>query len=56
MPVGGEVLEINSEIESNPEVINSDPFGAGWLIKIKLSDSSELDGLLSAGEYKDVIG
>lgn len=55
MPVSGEVIEINSEIESNPEVINSDAYGAGWLIKIKVSDASELDSLLSAEDYQGVI-
>lgn len=55
MPVSGEVIELNSEIESNPEVINSDAYGAGWLIKIKISDSSELDDLLSADDYQGVI-
>lgn len=55
MPVGGEVIEINEEIESNPEVINSDAYGAGWLIKIKISDASELDSLLSAEDYQGVI-
>lgn len=55
MPVGGEVIEINEEIESNPEVINSDAYGAGWLIKIKVSDTSELDALLSAEDYQGVI-
>lgn len=56
MPVGGEVIEINEEIESNPEVINSDAYGAGWLIKVKMTDSSEVDNLLSADAYKDLIG
>ena len=56
MPVGGEVIEVNGEIESNPEVINSDAYGAGWLIKVKMSDSSDLDNLLSADAYKDLIG
>lgn len=56
MPVGGEVIEFNEEIESNPEVINSDAYGAGWLIKVKMSDSSELDGLLSADAYQELIG
>ena len=55
MPVSGEVVEINSEIESNPEVINSDAYGAGWLIKIKISDASELEALLSADDYQGVI-
>lgn len=56
MPIGGEVTEINEEIESNPEVINSDAYGKGWLIKLKISDSSELDGLLSAEAYQALIG
>ena len=56
MPVGGEVLEINSEIESNPEIINSDPYGKGWLIKIKLTNASDVDGLLTAEAYQNVIG
>lgn len=56
MPIGGEVIEINGEIESNPEVVNSDPYGAGWMIKVEMSDTSELDGLLSADDYKALIG
>ncbi len=52
MPVSGEVVEFNSKIESNPEVINSDPYGDGWMIKIKISDSSELDSLLDADAYQ----
>ncbi|MCG8577848.1 MAG: glycine cleavage system protein GcvH [Flavobacteriales bacterium] len=56
MPLSGEVTEINEEIESNPEVVNSDPYGAGWMIKIKISDASQVDGLLSATDYGDLIG
>jgi len=56
MPVKGEVLELNAEIESQPELVNSDPYGKGWMIKIKVSDSSQLAGLLSADAYKAVIG
>jgi len=56
MPVKGEVLELNAEIESQPELVNSDPYGKGWMIKIKLSDASQLTGLLSADAYKAVIG
>ncbi|MCB9224403.1 MAG: glycine cleavage system protein GcvH [Crocinitomicaceae bacterium] len=56
MPVGGEVTEVNGEIESNPEVINSDPYGAGWLIKVKVTDTDQLGSLLSADEYKNLIG
>lgn len=56
MPVGGEVLELNSILESEPEKINSDPYGDGWIIKIKLADASELDNLLDAAAYKDLVG
>ncbi len=56
MPVKGEVLELNAEIESQPELVNSDPYGKGWMIKIKVSDASQLTGLLSADAYKAVIG
>ncbi|MEO9534199.1 MAG: glycine cleavage system protein GcvH [Crocinitomicaceae bacterium] len=56
MPIGGEVTEINEEIESNPEVINSDAYGNGWLIKIKISDTSELEGLMSAEAYQELVG
>ena len=56
MPIGGEVTEINEEIESNPEVINSDAYGKGWLIKIKISDTSELEGLMSAEAYQELVG
>lgn len=56
MPVSGEVTQLNEEIESNPEVINSDAYGAGWLIKIKMSDPSQLDNLLDAAAYQSLIG
>jgi glycine cleavage system H protein len=55
MPVSGEILEFNDSLESNPESVNNDPYGAGWMIKIKLADSSELDGLLSAEDYEQSI-
>jgi glycine cleavage system H protein len=55
MPLSGEVLSFNSELEDAPEVVNSDPYGAGWMIRIKLSDPSEVDTLLSAEQYKDLI-
>ena len=55
MPVSGEVLEFNTEIESDPEAVNNDPYGKGWMIKVKLNDSSELDSLLSAEAYKEEI-
>jgi glycine cleavage system H protein len=56
MPVGGEVLEFNTAIETNPDVVNKDPFGKGWMIKIRIIDKSEIDGLLTAEEYKKLLG
>jgi len=55
MPVGGEVAEINEKLEDKPEIVNEDPYGEGWLIKIKMSDASEVDGLMSAEDYKGII-
>ena len=55
-PVSGEVIEINSSLQDEPEQINADPYGKGWMIKIRMRDESELDDLLSAGQYKDLIG
>jgi glycine cleavage system H protein len=56
MPVSGEVLEVNAELEDKPELINEDPYGKGWIIKIAVSDASESDELLSAPDYKNLIG
>jgi len=56
MPVTGEVLEFNEELESVPEAVNEDPYGKGWMIKAKISNVSELDDLLSADAYKELIG
>ena len=56
MPLSGTVEEVNSELESAPEVVNEDPYEKGWMIKIKISDQSEVDDLLSADAYKEVIG
>ncbi|GAB6008304.1 glycine cleavage system protein GcvH [Dysgonomonas reticulitermitis] len=56
MPVAGEVLEVNAELEDKPELINEDPYGKGWIIKIAVSDSTQLDSLLSATDYKSLIG
>jgi glycine cleavage system H protein len=55
MPVSGTVTELNEALEDEPETINKDPYGDGWIIKIKMSDSSQLDGLLSADAYKELI-
>jgi len=54
-PVSGEVLEINEELEDIPETINSSAFENGWLVKVKISDSSELENLLKADAYKAII-
>lgn len=56
MPIAGEVIEFNEELESNPELVNSDPYGEGWIIKVKMSDVSQLDELMSATAYKEMIG
>ena len=56
MPVGGEVLEFNADLESNPEFINDDPYGKGWIIKIKVSNEAEMSDLLSADEYQSLLG
>ena len=56
IPVGGEVLEFNESLEDTPESINNDPYGEGWIIKVKLSDLSELDHLLDAEAYKELVG
>lgn len=56
MPVGGEIIEFNEDIEGAPESVNEDPYGKGWMVKIKLSDVSEVDSLLSADDYKALIG
>lgn len=55
MPVGGEVLEINKELEDKPELVNEDPYGAGWLIKIRVLAPAEVNGLLSADEYRKLL-
>ena len=55
MPVSGEVTEFNQVLEDNPELINTDPYGDGWIIKVSISDISTLDDLLSSDEYKNLI-
>ncbi len=55
MPVSGEVAEVNSKLEDSPEIVNKDPYGEGWLIKVNLSDKSEIDDLLDADKYKELI-
>ncbi len=55
LPVAGEVLEFNEKLEDAPELVNKDPYGEGWIVKIKVSDKAELDNLLSADGYKAII-
>lgn len=56
MPVAGEIVELNEKLESQPDLVNSDPYGDGWIVKIKLNEQSEVDELLDVEAYKDVIG
>lgn len=56
LPLSGEIIEFNEELETEPEIINSDPYGKGWMIKIKISDDSQLADLLSDEQYKEIIG
>ncbi len=56
MPISGEIIEFNSALEANPEAVNSDAYGEGWMIKVKLSNASELEALLDAAGYQALIG
>ncbi|OBQ57068.1 glycine cleavage system protein GcvH [Tamlana sp. s12] len=56
LPLAGEIIEFNDALEDEPEKVNSDPYGDGWMIKVKCSDLSQADGLLSSEEYKSLIG
>lgn len=55
LPIGGEVVEFNEELDGNPALINTDPYGEGWIIKIKPTNAAEADGLLNAAQYADLI-
>ena len=55
MPVSGEVLEFNAQLEATPETINKDPYGEGWVVKIKISDKNQISALLSADKYKELV-
>lgn len=55
MPVSGEIIEINTDLETEPEMVNGDPYEKGWMIKVKIDNASELDNTLSPDEYKDLI-
>lgn len=54
-PVAGEIVEVNENLEDDPEQVNNDPYGDGWMVKIKVSDATQVEDLLSADEYQDVI-
>jgi glycine cleavage system H protein len=56
MPISGEIKEFNSQLESQPELVNKDPYGDGWMIKVAIQDASELDGLMSAADYEALVG
>ncbi len=56
MPISGEVLEVNKGIDANPELVNKDPYGEGWMIKARIENPAELNDLLSAADYKKLIG
>ncbi|MCL9768940.1 glycine cleavage system protein GcvH [Flavobacterium sp. HXWNR69] len=56
LPLSGEIIEFNDNLESTPENVNSDPYGDGWMVKVKISDASEIDTLLSSEDYKALIG
>ena len=56
MPVSGEILEFNEALEGNPEAVNKDPYGDGWMIKVRVSDLGELDGLMDAEAYQSLVG
>jgi len=56
LPLSGEIIEFNEHLEDEPEKVNSDPYGEGWMVKIKFSDVSQVDDLLSSEEYKEIIG
>jgi len=55
-PISGEIIEFNEALEDTPELVNSDPYGQGWMIKMTIQESNELEALLSAEEYKELIG
>ena len=56
MPISGEVTEVNGDLDGSPESVNSDPYGAGWMVKVNMSNPSEVDGLMSAADYRAMIG
>jgi glycine cleavage system H protein len=56
LPIAGEIIEFNDNLEPNPETVNADPYGKGWMVKVKFSDASQIEELLSSEDYKALIG
>jgi glycine cleavage system H protein len=56
MPIAGEVVEMNTELDSNPELVNSDPYGKGWMVKVNVSNAADVNSLLSASDYQALVG
>ncbi len=56
LPISGEIIEFNDDLESNPETVNSDPYGKGWMVKVKFSNAAQILELLSSDDYKSLIG
>jgi glycine cleavage system H protein len=56
MPLSGTIVEVNDALDGNPELVNQDPYGKGWMVRIELDDPSELDGLMSAADYGEMVG
>ena len=56
LPLSGEIIELNELLEDEPEKVNTDPYGDGWMIKVKINDTSEIDSLMSEADYKELIG
>jgi len=55
LPLSGDIVEFNESLEDEPEKVNSDPYGEGWMVKIKFTDASQIENLLSADDYKDIV-
>lgn len=55
LPMSGKIIELNEELDQEPELVNSDPYGKGWMIKVEVSDPSQYDGLLDAGAYEELV-
>lgn len=56
MPIAGKIIEFNEELEANPELVNNDPYGEGWMVKVKIEEGKELNDLLSADAYSELVG